>query len=346
MSNKKHKNKNQSKNQPFVSICTPTFNRRPFISALIKCIELQDYPKEKIEWVIIDDGTDPIEDLVKDITFVNVKYFYYNEQLLLGKKRNIMHSKCSGDIIIYMDDDDYYPSQRVSHAVEMLLKNPNILIAGSSEMHIYFHHLNEIYQGGPYGKYHSTAATFAFRKELLNETHYNDENALSEETLFLKKYSIPLVQLDTNKTILVIAHSHNSFDKRIMLETPKDYLLVLSKYKLNDFIKDNSLLDFYTRKIHELLPNYKIGSPENKPEVLRQIKEMKANRDKKKEEYMKQMETKQKINQFYSQTQTQSFTDIEKVKEHYEKIIADKTYLINELLKKVKDLTVELNRQK
>ena len=60
---------------PLVSICTPTFNRRPFIPFLIKCIAAQTYPKSRIEWIIIDDGTDPISDLVEAID--NVKYFYY-----------------------------------------------------------------------------------------------------------------------------------------------------------------------------------------------------------------------------------------------------------------------------
>jgi len=52
---------------PFVSICTPTFNRRPFIPFMIKCFEQQTYPKDRIEWIIIDDGTDPIVDLVTHI---------------------------------------------------------------------------------------------------------------------------------------------------------------------------------------------------------------------------------------------------------------------------------------
>ena len=49
---------------PFVSICTPTFNRRPFIPAMLKCFDHQTYPKDRMEWIIVDDGTDPIEDLV------------------------------------------------------------------------------------------------------------------------------------------------------------------------------------------------------------------------------------------------------------------------------------------
>ena len=71
--NKKNKIKNNL--FPFVSLCTPTFNRRPFIPYMIKCFEHQTYPKDRIEWIIIDDGTDPIGDLVKHIP--QVKYFYY-----------------------------------------------------------------------------------------------------------------------------------------------------------------------------------------------------------------------------------------------------------------------------
>ena len=140
---KKSKNK-ASKILPLVSVCTPTFNRRPFIPYLIKCFESQDYPKDRIEWIIVDDGTDKIEDLVKDIP--QVKYFALNEKLVLGKKRNFMHDKCSGEYIVYMDDDDFYPPQRISHAVNMLPTHPSALCAGSSEIYIYFKHIEKMYQ--------------------------------------------------------------------------------------------------------------------------------------------------------------------------------------------------------
>jgi glycosyltransferase involved in cell wall biosynthesis len=68
---------NSSNIMPFVSVCTPTFNRRPFIQSMIKCFEHQDYPNDRIEWIIIDDGTDKIGDLVKDIP--QVKYFAYDK---------------------------------------------------------------------------------------------------------------------------------------------------------------------------------------------------------------------------------------------------------------------------
>ena len=125
---------------PMVSVCTPTFNRRPFIAAMLQCFAHQTYPRNRMEWIIIDDGTDPIEDLVS--SHPCVRYFRIEEKISLGKKRNMMHEKARGDIIVYMDDDDYYPPDRVSHAVTTLLdhrtRQTGIKLAGSSEMCIYF----------------------------------------------------------------------------------------------------------------------------------------------------------------------------------------------------------------
>ena len=203
---------------PYVSVCTPTFNRRPFIGAMLKCFRHQTYPKDRMEWIIIDDGTDKIDDLVVGLPDIpNIKYFAYDEKLALGKKRNLMHEKSCGEIIVYMDDDDYYPPERVSHAVEMLMANPTALCAGASEIYIYFKHLEQMFQFGPYGPSHATAGTFAFRRELLAITRYNDTACLAEERAFLKDYSIPMVQLDPHKVILVFSHEHNTFDKRKLL---------------------------------------------------------------------------------------------------------------------------------
>jgi glycosyltransferase involved in cell wall biosynthesis len=261
---------NKLSNYPLVSICTPTYNRRPFIPFIKQCINNQTYPSEKIEWIIVDDGTDPIQDLVIDNP--QVKYFYFEEKMSLGKKRNLMHSLTKGEIIVYMDDDDFYPPERVEHSVYMLLSNPNILIAGSSEMHIYFRNLDKIYQFGPYGKYHATAATFAFKRELLNITSYDENNCLAEEKHFLKGYTIPLIQLDTKQTILVCSHEHNSLNKEKLLEDKESCRIVDSPYKVDDFIVNNILKDFYTNSINTLLTAYEMGTLKHKPHIHEQLK--------------------------------------------------------------------------
>jgi len=287
----KEKTKNKSK-YPKVSICTPTFNRRPFIPYMLKCFQHQTYPKDRMEWIIIDDGTDKIEDMLQGIP--QIKYFKYNEKLTLGKKRNLAHEKCSGDIIVYMDDDDYYPPERVSHAVETLQKNPQALCAGSSIMHIYFKHIGKMYQFGPYGEKHATAATFAFRKELLKQTNYQESACLAEEKHFLKNYTIPFVQLDTMKTILVLSHVHNSFDKKILIKEGETNFVKMSNVKVEDFIKDKDIYTFYMRDIDTLLNIYEPGKPENKPDVMKQMQELNNRRQAQMKEHQQKMLLHQK----------------------------------------------------
>jgi len=278
---------------PLVSICTPTFNRRPFIPIIIKCFENQTYPRNKMEWIIVDDGTDKIEDLVKHIP--EVKYFRYEEKMSLGKKRNITNEKASGDIIIYMDDDDYYPPERVSHAVTMLRTNPKALCAGSSAMFMYFKHINKMLQFGPYGPNHSTAATFAFRKELLTLTRFDESATVAEERLFLKEYTIPFVQLDSDKTILVFSHNHNSFDKKELLkQLPNPYVhetVILPA----DLVKEPNVLKFFMEDIDKLLDDYSPGLPINKPDVNKQISEIHETREKMIQSQIKQQQDYQDL---------------------------------------------------
>jgi len=240
-------------NFPFVSICTPTYNRRPFIPSLIKSIEQQRYPKNKLEWIIVDDGPDSIEDLVKDIPFV--KYVRYNTKITLGHKRNVMNSHAKGEYIIYFDDDDYYPPTRIYHAISTLMNNPTFLIAGSSELLIYYNHLKEIWKFGSSGRYHSTAATFAFHRKLLNITKFNDNDEAAEEKLFLKHYTIPLIQLNPIHTILVFSHSFNTFDKRLLLKNGSNIRKTL--YHPIHIIEGEQNQRFYLREMERLLHFYK-----------------------------------------------------------------------------------------
>jgi len=280
------KDKKKLSKQPLVSLCMPTFNRRPFIPYAIKCFEHQTYPKDKMEWIIVDDGTDKIEDLVKDIP--QVRYYKYDEKMTLGKKRNLVNSLAKGDIIVYMDDDDYYPPERVSHAVERLRENPKALCAGSSAMFIYFKHISKMYRFGPYGDNHATAATFAFKRELLNKTKFNETASVAEEKQFLKDYTIPFVQLDPMKTIVVFSHNQNSFDKKELLKTLPNPTINETPVLPGDIVKEQDILKFFMEDIDDILSSYDAGNSSHKTDVVKQLAEIKKTREdmvKKQNEY-------------------------------------------------------------
>ena len=82
------KKKVSANGKPFVSVCTPTYNRRNFIPTLIKNYLAQTYPRQLMEWIVVDDGTDPVKDLFEGVP--GVKYIRLEEKMKLGRKRNFL----------------------------------------------------------------------------------------------------------------------------------------------------------------------------------------------------------------------------------------------------------------
>ena len=103
--------------RPFISVVTPTYNRRKFLPSLIQCYNSQTYPKDRMEWIILDDGEDCVKDVFDSIQIPNLRYIRDESKRLIGAKRNILNKEAKGDIIVAMDDDDYYSPDRVSQIV-------------------------------------------------------------------------------------------------------------------------------------------------------------------------------------------------------------------------------------
>jgi len=207
-----------------------------------------------------------------------------------------------------MDDDDYYPPERISHAVDMLIKNPKALCAGCSILFIYFKHINKMLQFGPYGPNHSTAATFAFRRSLLSKTKFDEKSSVAEEKNFLKDYTIPFVQLESKKSILVVSHNHNSFDKKQLLDQGPNPTIHETTLTPADFIKEPDILKFFMEDIDSLVDAYDPGKPQYKPDVTKQLAELKESRENMiKEHQKKQAEYQDTMNKINMLSNPQSF---------------------------------------
>jgi glycosyltransferase involved in cell wall biosynthesis len=236
-----------------VSVVTPTYNRRKFIPTLIEIYRAQTFPKEKMEWIIVDDGRDSVEDLFVEAqkTLPNIRYVRLEEKIRIGAKRNLLNSLATGDIIVSMDDDDYYPPTRVEAAVNAFKKYPKVDIAGSSEMDLYYTDEKKIYTLGPFGVKHATNGTMAWRKLYADKHKYDEFVTMTEEASFLDNYTHQMIQLDPKDTILVICHSDNTVDKITLREqhmrstSAAKYKLRPSHLTLNDVVKDVRLRTFY-----------------------------------------------------------------------------------------------------
>jgi glycosyltransferase involved in cell wall biosynthesis len=207
---------------------------------------MQTYPKDRLEWIILDDGTDSIEDIVTaaKVKHPYIKYMRSEEKLLIGKKRNMLNEAAKGDIMVAMDDDDYYPPERVSHAVHMLLGRPKVELAGASKIYMYFADNREVYCIGPYNPNHCTNGTMAYKKSYAKTHKYDETVSCGEEKSYLENYIHPMVQLDPFKVMLVVSHSMNTVDKRT-LRTVDNPMFKKTTLKMKDFIRDLKQREFY-----------------------------------------------------------------------------------------------------
>ena len=246
----------ENSDQPFVSVITPTYNRRRFIPHLIQCYKQQTYPLDRMEWIILDDGQEKVKDFFDTAAkyIPNIRYISSDEKKTIGAKRNLLNKLALGDIIVAMDDDDYYVVERVEAAVKAFKKNPQVELAGATEIYMYYTDIKTIYKLGPYKPKHATNGTMAWRSSYA-KTHTYDENVLfAEEKSFLDDYKHPMIQLDPFKVMLVMSHSENTFDKKKLREQEEQMRLAgkenpvvhKTNLQIENFIKDKTLRDFFT----------------------------------------------------------------------------------------------------
>ena len=193
---------------------------------LYELIKLQKY-KNITEWVIVEgsrfknDGEknkENINTLQKihsdNMMSLQMKIVYVEYTgLTLSDLRNLGNNKCSGDIIVCMDDDDYYPPERVSHAVEALTKS-SCLIAGCSDVYMYEYFMDKLYKFKRLHPYHSTNNCMAFKREYLRDHKHDEGLKMAEETSFTNKFTEPMVQLNPLKCIIISSHNINTCNKR------------------------------------------------------------------------------------------------------------------------------------
>jgi hypothetical protein len=122
----------------------------------------------------------------------------------------------------------------------------------------------------------------------LKDNQYDDEACLAEEKAFLKDYTVPFVQLEPLKTILVISHEHNTFDKRKLLDGPPSPMVKESQKTVDMFIKQKDIKNFFMN-IDEQLKTYEPGEPIMKPDVLQQMIKIEEKRRKMAEEKLAQL---------------------------------------------------------
>jgi glycosyltransferase involved in cell wall biosynthesis len=129
-----------------VSIVTPSYNQAPFLEQTIRSVLEQDYPR--IEYMVVDGGsTDGSVDIIKKYAKIlesdselsvqnqasalqnhSIDWWISEKDNGQGEAINKGLSRAKGEIIAWLNSDDYYLPNAASSAVKVFEQNPDAVL--------------------------------------------------------------------------------------------------------------------------------------------------------------------------------------------------------------------------
>ncbi len=190
----------------------PTHDRRRFVQQAIAYFLRQDY--EPRELVVVDDGDDPIDDLVPDDD--RIRYVRLGERLPLGRKRNLACEVSRGDVICHWDDDDWYAPNRVRIQVGELLGSGRD-VCGVSELLHYRPAAGDawMYRSQPGDRPWLAGSMLAYRRSTWTRSPFPDLH-VGEDAGFVWQMDSARVHAITGRGLCVaLLHGANTAEKNL-----------------------------------------------------------------------------------------------------------------------------------
>jgi glycosyltransferase involved in cell wall biosynthesis len=113
--------------EPFVSVAVSTFNYGRYIGECLDAIVGQDYPADRFEIVVIDDGsTDDTKARVERFG-ERVRYEYQDNTGLIATMNRLL-GLCRGEFVLTIDPDDVWEPGKIRAVVDRFLAEPDAAV--------------------------------------------------------------------------------------------------------------------------------------------------------------------------------------------------------------------------
>ena len=212
---------------PPISVITLLYNRRKFFDLACHSMMIQDYPKDKIEWIIVEDSDDLTEDASDRVMAVasaaaplRIEYIPLKKKTAIGAKRNLAVQKATADIVLMMDDDDHYPETSFRRRVAWLTKHPWApeavaattiacydLVKGVSAVNV-----------PPFAlplSQRISEATLTFKKSWWEAKGFPEDIQIGEGEGFLAGRESEVLEIPPQQIIVAFSHGKNASSRRV-----------------------------------------------------------------------------------------------------------------------------------
>ena len=201
---------------PLVSVIIPCYNHGAYLQEAFESVWMQDYPA--IEVIVVDDGsTDSTREVAERAE--GVKYIYQkNQGLSAARNTGISHSE--GEMLLFLDADDWLLPGAIRMNVNCLLQNQKLAFVSGGHDKVYIDEgtvKEEVYEvpSDHYlqllqGNYIGMHATVLYRRWVFDEFSYDTSLRSCEDyDLYLKVTRKYPVQHHTGKIAAYRLHTTN-----------------------------------------------------------------------------------------------------------------------------------------
>lgn len=187
--------------KPFISVVVCTYNGYETIKDCLSALVKQDYPSNKYEIIVVDDGsTDKTAELIMQY---KVKLITHKNNLGIPTARNSGLKKAIGEIIAFIDDDCIPTRGWLSNLI-IPYKNKNIIGVGGLTLPFRTNTITEKYM---YESGYGNPAPIEFGKS---------KNPIYRFIIYLKDMLMPVTSKDDTIHVVAIYTLNASFKKTVL----------------------------------------------------------------------------------------------------------------------------------
>lgn len=212
---------------PPISVVTLLYNRRKFFDLACHSLMIQDYPKDKIEWIIVEDSDDPAEDasdrvmaVATQAAPVKVVYVPLKKKRTVGAKRNVGVEKATAEIVLMMDDDDHYPETSFRRRVAWLTAHPwqpQAVAATTIACYDLVHGVSAV-NSPPFTlplSQRISEATLTFRRSWWDARRFPADVQVGEGESFTAGREGEVLEIPPQQAIVAFSHGKNASSRRL-----------------------------------------------------------------------------------------------------------------------------------
>ena len=210
-----------------ISVVTLIYNRKKFFDLACHSMMITDYPKNKIEWGIVDDSDDPMEQNSDRIVQVGevaaplkIVYVPLRKKTPVSEKRNLGIAAATNEIILCMDDDDHYPETSFRRRVAWLTLHPwkpRVVAATTIACYDLLKGISAINVPPldlPVSQ-RISEATLTFYKKFWEEKKFPKNVVVGEGEEFLHEREADFLEIPPQQIIVAFSHGKNVSSRRV-----------------------------------------------------------------------------------------------------------------------------------